>query len=522
MKVPGYLQKEMYKTFFSTYFTLCVLLSVFSGAVDGVYAQSTSKTSGKYIKINHTRRLVYDKTVADAKRLIGDVECEHDGAIVRCDSAYMYDDKKIEAFGHISINKDSVFIYGDKLFYDSGTKLATLDKNVRCIDKDMLLTTDVLFFDVQNSVAHYYTGATIVSKENTLTSQNGHYYSKRKEVAFHYDVVLKNSNYTMKSDTLLYNTSTKTAYFVGPSIITSKSNYIYCENGFYDTQKEYSRFSKNALVVTKDQKITGDSMYYDRKNGYSKIMNHVLFIDTTNKSVITGNLAEHYEKNNKIIVTNKALYGRLIQKDTVFVSADTLFYYEPDSTHSFVKAGRHVKIYKKEIQGICDSLNYAVHDSVMNMYNSPVLWAKNGQVTAKQMVLRTGGDGIKDFELIGNAMIIEKADSLDENKFNQIAGRKIQGFMKNDTIRKVNIMGNAQIIYYIKQKQSFKGVNKTNCSDITVWLGGKEGLDKVTFKNKPESVVLPLSDVDDKELRLKGFIWLENKRPKSKSELFLK
>ena len=86
------------------------------------WSQSTVKTDkGKFIKINHANRLVFDKTLGiDAQRLIGNVECEHEGAVMRCDSAYLYSNKKLEAYGHISIIKgDSIFLYGDSLRYDA-------------------------------------------------------------------------------------------------------------------------------------------------------------------------------------------------------------------------------------------------------------------------------------------------------------------------------------------------------------------------------------------------------------------
>jgi hypothetical protein len=84
------------------------------------------------------------------------------------------------------------------------------------------------------------------------------------------------------------------------------------------------------------------------------------------------------------------------------------------------------------------------------MYNSPVLWIKNGQVSAKLMKLTTSKKGVKYFELLNNAIVIQKADSLDNNKFNQIEGKRIEGFIANDTIRKLNVVGNAQIIFMSK------------------------------------------------------------------------
>jgi hypothetical protein len=157
----------------------------------------------------------------------------------------------------------------------------------------------------------------------------------------------------------------------------------------------------------------------------------------------------------------------------------------------------------------------------MTMYNSPILWTNNGQVNAKLIKVTAGQTSIKYFELLSNAIVIQKVDSLDEHKFNQIEGRRIEGFFARDSIRKLNVIGNAQIIYYVKQKKTLKGVNKTICSDLTVWFNS-DGVDRATFRNKPESTVYPVEEVNDEEFRLKHFMWLENKRPKKKSDILIR
>ena len=511
-----------------------IVFAFFLACIHSGFSQSQVKVgdgkSEKTIFIRHAKRLAYDKSLGvDARRLIGDVECEHQGAVMRCDSAYLFSDKKLIAYGHISIIKgDSIFLYGDSLRYDATTKLANMKGNVRCIEKDMTLTTNTLIYDIGKSVASYYNGGKIVNKENTLTSKNGHYYSATKDLTFHYDVVLVNPEIKMRGDTLRYNTINKTSYFMGPSIITSKESYIYCENGWYDTENEISRFSKNAIIVNEKQKLTGDSIYYDRKKGYGRATKNVRIIDTTeqSQSTITGDFAEHFEKGNKSIVTGHAIYGRRIEKDSLFMSADTLFYDQPDSIRTFIKAYRHVKIYKTDLQGMCDSLTYLLHDSLMTMYNSPILWTNNGQVTAKLIKVTAGQSTIKYFELLNNAIVIQKVDSLDDKKYNQIEGKKIEGFFAKDSlgeqnIRKLNVIGNAEIIYYVKQKKNYKGVNKTACSDLTVWFN-EDGVDRITFRNNPESTVYPLKDINDDDMRLKHFSWMENKRPKKKNDILIR
>jgi lipopolysaccharide export system protein LptA len=426
-------------------------------------------------------------------------------------------DRTMTASGHIKITKgDSITVTGDKLYYDSKTKLARLDGNVKCVEKDMTLTTNHLNFDVGNSVANYYDGGTIVNKENTLTSKNGHYYSSSKELAFHYDVVLTNPDYKMQSDTLRYNTINKTAYFLGPSIIISKNDYIYCENGWYDTDKEKAQFSKNALLTTKQQKLTGDSLFYDRNKSVGKAYGNIRLIDTAQKSIIYGNYAEYHEKNSEALVTKQPLYARIVESDTLFISADTLYHRDIDSVNNFLNGYHKVKIFKKDLQAVCDSAALNTKDSLLQLFRNPILWANKSQGTAKFIKVNIGKNTIHGFRLEGNSFLINEADTF--RKYNQLSGKNIEGFISRDTVRKVIVSGNAEIYYYPKNKSDIIGLNKTTGSEIHLWFKNDD-IDRATIKPKTGGVVDPIKTVDVENARLKGFNWQQEKRPKSVSDL---
>lgn len=497
------------------------MVFLFKGNAQNTVNPKTVKKEGKVIEVKHAASLTYDRSKSDARFLTGNVIFEHDGALLNCDTALLYEgENKLEASGHILITKgDSIRVTGEKLFYSGATKMATLERNVRCVEKDMILTTNLLTFDVGNSIANYYEGGTIVNKDNTLTSKNGHYYSATKELAFHYDVELVNPDYKMKSDTLRYNTVSKTAYFLGPSIIISKDDYIYCENGWYDTENEKSQFSRNAVLVTKNQKLRGDSLLYDRNLKMGRAFNNIQLIDTSQKSIIYGNYAIYYQEKSEATITDKPIYARMIEKDTLFIAADTLYHRDLDSVDNFLNAYHHVRLYKKDIQALCDSAVLNTKDSLLQLIREPLLWAEKSQAKAKFMHIFIGKNSVKGFKMDGNSFLIQQSDSL--GKYNQLLGKSIEGFIADDTIRKIIVKGNAEILYYpLNDKKKPIGLNKTSSSEITLWFQKGE-IERASFKPKSEGKIDPIKDVDVQNAQLKGFTWLYEKRPKGRFDLHL-
>ena len=478
------------------------------------------KKTVRSIQIKHADSWSFDSDKNNAQVLKGNVVCEHDGTFLYCDTALVYDkETRMVASGHILITKgDSIRVTGQTLVYDGKTKMAVLQNNVKCVEKDMTLTTDYLTFDVGRSVANYYNGGKIVNKENTLVSKNGHYYSAGKEAAFHYDVELTNPDYKMTSDTLRYKMTNKTAYFLGPSLITSKTDYIYCENGWYDTEKEISQFSKNALLVTEQQKLRGDSLVYDRVSKTGIAYGNVTLVDTSQKSLIFGDFIRYKQDKSEALITKKALYARIIEADTLFIAADTLYHTDIDSVDNFLNAYHHVRIFKKDLQAACDSSSMNTRDSILELFGSPFIWGKLMQATSRIMKIHLNKKELKGFTLDGKALLINQVDSLHPNMFNQLLGRTITGTITQDTIRKVVVSGNAEMLYFPKNNKSFVGLNRTTGTEIHMWFKQGEA-SRVTIRSKTEGTVDPIKDVDLTNARLKGFNWQYEKRPKSRFEL---
>jgi lipopolysaccharide export system protein LptA len=507
------------------------------------YSQSTSKIKGKKVEIVHAGSLKFDKHLGNgAKRLIGDVQFKQENTLMFCDSAYFYENNSLEAFGHIHINQnDSINMYGDLLSYDGNTKKAVISKNVIVDKGDMHLTTEVLNYDMGTSVGYYTTPAKIVNKENVLTSDNGYYYAKNNDLNFKKNVVLTNPQFVINSDTMKYNTTSKITYFLGPTTIKSKENLIYCEDGWYDTKKDLSRFSKNSYILTKEQKMYGDSLYYNRKKGIGRAVKNVVVIDTAHKMDIKGDYAIHNEFTNVSIVTGNALLTQKYEKDTLYVHADTLKAIGGKSGERSGEKGEKkqetvpakndtvqtkknqtlfayhkVKFFKKDLQGKCDSLYYNLSDSTMRLFGMPTLWSEENQLTADSIKLLIGSKSIKSMDLKGNSFIVSQEDSL---RFNQIRGKTMKGYFKDNNLYLVHVEGNGQTIYYAKDKQKLKAVNRADCSDLNIYLKDNK-INNIVFINKPDATLYPLKQIDVKDLKLKDFSWRAKDRPLTMKDIF--
>ena len=139
------------------------------------FAQEAKK---KRIELLNAEVLEYDESLGHkARRLLGNVIFEHEGAVMNCDSAYLYEDNSMDAFSKVSINKgDSIKMWCDELNYNGNTEFAKAKRNVKLVDREMTLTSQKLDYNMATEQAWYTTGGKIVDSENTLTSRVGYYF----------------------------------------------------------------------------------------------------------------------------------------------------------------------------------------------------------------------------------------------------------------------------------------------------------------------------------------------------------
>ena len=194
----------------------------------------------------------------------------------------------------------------------------------------MSLSTEELKLDRITNQAFYEQKGVIVDSSSTLSSKRGRYFIDKKKYRFVSNVNIYNPQYIVNSNQLDYYTELNKAYLFGESKIEGENYTIKCKSGFYDLEKEKGFFKKNAILYYDNKIIKGDSLYFESEKNYAAATKNVSIFDSINNSIIKGHYAEIFKAKDSAVVTKRALSMNIIDRDTLYISADTLLATGPD------------------------------------------------------------------------------------------------------------------------------------------------------------------------------------------------
>ena len=465
-----------------------------------------------------------DNPDPDAQILVGNVSFRHDSIYMYCDSACFYEKtNSLEAFDNVKMEQgDTLFLYGDYLFYDGNTQIAKVRNNVRMENRTTTLTTDSLNYDRIANLGYFFDGGTLMDEENVLTSDWGEYSPATKMSVFNYEVELVNPQFTLTSDTLRYNTATKIANIVGPSDIDSDENHIYSELGYYYTQQGQAELLNRSVLSNGGKTMVGDSLFYDRNKGVGEAFYNVEFVDTINKNMLMGNYCYYNQKVGRAFATDEAMAVDFSQGDSLFIHADTLqmftFNLDTDSVFREARAYHKVRFYRSDVQGVCDSLVFSAKDSCLTMYRDPILWNKRQQLLGEQIMIYMNDSTIDWAHIQNQALSVERLDSAN---YNQVTGKEMKAFFKDGEMNQVDVIGSVRLVYYPMEKDStYIGMNISETSQLSMFIENRK-LKKMIMSPKSNGTLYPMSQIPSDKKRLDNFAWFDYVRPLSKNDIFI-
>lgn len=263
--------------------------------------------------------------------LVGHFAAQHNGAVITCDSAIRYNDKRIECFGNVLINKKETYIYGDRADYNGEINEARVYAPlVKVVDGDATLYTYDFRFNTLDNIGTFSGGGMLTNRENHLESDRGYYYADTHQIICVDRVEMRNDKYELKGDSVVYDTDTDQAHFFERTNIWNEGgDYIYADRGRYEKPRELYVLTRNGYVMTEKQELWSDSLDYYRESGHALLFRNIQIDDAEHKVLAFGDYGEYWKEPGNALLTQRpsVVSYDTSQSDSLYMCADSMFLY---------------------------------------------------------------------------------------------------------------------------------------------------------------------------------------------------
>jgi len=397
------------------------------------------------------------------------------------------------------MKNDSIQVYCEEGFYDTANEIAEFRVNAQFEKGKKQAKADIIRYD----------GTT-----GRYTLSGNAYFSENDRKA--------------TADTIQYDERTEETFLIGNAQYEDSTQYITAQQIIYDSKNDIYRTRGRSYISDPPQILEADQVDYESETGFGVASGNVIWRDTSEQLTIRCEVVRYEKKSDYLKASGgRPLMISLVDGDSLFLAADTLLGISRkdtivlDSTlqidtSRMLIAFPDVRVFKSDLQAICDSLIYSTKDSIFRFFEQPVIWSDTSQFLADTIQMSLKNKKIDRIFLTNKSFILNSPDQI---YFNQIKGKNIIAYFQEGNLRRMEVEGNAESVYYaLDEAKAYVGVNKTVCSRMVLLFGDNE-VEKIKFYTQPTAKLEPMQQADHNALKLEGFNWVIEKRPLSVQDL---
>lgn len=464
-----------------------------------------------------TNRLHYDLKTKVASYFTG-ATLSNDSTHLVSKRGYYYTSRDEAFFKDSVVVVDPNFILrSDTLKFSTKTKIVTFLGPTLIDQEGAKIYCEAGFYDTEGKYAEFLENPQYVKEKQEAIADKIIYDGNRKEVILKGNAHFDEEEKKAEADVIRYDETNEVTYLEGNAHYQDNDQVIDSEFIRYDSKNEIFKTNGRSRLVDDDQILDADTIDYDGALGNAR--GNVVWTDTTDNITINCRRMD-YNKDTDFVKASggRPLLTTIMDGDTLFMSSDTLVSHRKSETDSSrVMLGyRDVRVYKSDLQVICDSLVYNTADSLFEFYQNPIIWSDTSQFYSDTVRMQLVNDQIDRIFLYNNAYIINSPDQV---FFNQIKGKNITAIFEKNELDQMDVLGNAESLYYARDDDdAYMGVNKVICSKMLIYFADNE-IQDIYFYTQPKSNIFPMRKTDHEKIKLEGFRWDIERRPESLADL---
>jgi lipopolysaccharide export system protein LptA len=421
----------------------------------------------------------------------------------------------------IVLLQDSMKLLSDSLVYFTKTNLVKFT-GPTLIEKDSLnIYCELGFYNTETQQSHFGNYPRYKKGNQIADAKDIYHDAKKKIIILVHKAYIRDEKQSAKGDSINFNETTHQVSLFG------NAWYKEGERELFGDQIEFNRKTKSLSVKGKTKVaesgriIDALRLQYDGIKDKGLAIGNVIVSDTISGYSIICDTFE-YNKSNAMYralgKTQRAYIASKFDDDSLYLSADHLIserkIVESD-TFQILQAWKHVKIWSKKVQGLCDSLYFSGRDSMFYLFTNPVMWSDTSQFSGDTIWIKTGNKSIQDIFLRQKAFIINRDNNQLEN---QLKGREIQAHFLQGKVHFMDVQGNAESVYFIlDDEKGYVGTNSIQCSSMRFFFNEQEKIDHIDFFTKPKGKMVPVHE--GKKIYLEGYAPRDTEKPGSLEEI---
>lgn len=458
---------------------------------------------------------------------------DNEGTILESRRGYYYSKEKLFCmYEHVEMGTDTLKIKADSLYYHTDLNLAEYWGNVQAWHTDGFLTCREGTYERDKELFHFLDNVFIQTEEQEINAEDVHYDRLNNSGTLLQNVQVRDTTQqvlvlgdrldfrrepdwvqvTENPVFIAYETDPETnrtdSLFLGADTLRVFTTTI----GQMDSLDRSRAFERREIPVRTKPTLQADSLLA------ADTLAAADTVAAPADKVATADTAQTPETDPENELTEKMLRADSLDIQLNLNKADSLFLagvrQEGDSLFNTTEVHlfygyNNVKVYRSDLQSVCDSLVFNSIDSVLRQYGKPVIWNQESQLSADSVFFRFSRDSLYRVDLMSGSFLISQEEDV---FFHQIKGEMMQAHIRDNDVYRFDALKNVKALFYIPEDSLITSLNIKECEEMNVMLKERRA-ERITYKKSVKSDMIPLFELKKEQERLADFNWRATERP---------
>ncbi|MCK5146399.1 hypothetical protein KAR48_06555 [bacterium] len=283
------------------------------------------------------------------------------------------------------------------------------------------------------------------------------------------NILLQQGETTLRCEKARFISKEQKAFLQKNVIIKEPERSLYADFVDYDGICHEETAYGHVIVNTANQILNARRVHYKQESSQILAQGNVILTDYIELAVLCGETVFYDRKIKYGKISGAPMLSKVdsVSRDTMFVWGKTMEIWG-DEQKVLIKDS--VRIIQGKLKAYCSHAEYWVEDGRLLLLDMPVIYQEDQELYADTIDITLEGSRLTSGHLTGNAHVISH-DSLNAGK---MTGREIIITSTVDSLRQVEIIGQATSIYNISDTDDTPGENTFTGDRIKLYFKTKK------------------------------------------------